>query len=190
MRVLASTISVLVALSMFGCASSPGSDSSSRKLVRVAQTERGVEITSDERILFGTGVSTIGDDGAVFITRVSKILRERSQANVLVEGHTDNVGGVEVNARLSEARAQSVKTALVKAGVPAKRISAKGYGFSKPLAENSTPEGRQINRRTDIVLLGEKIENIGGEGQGDLLAEGFANFVKDPVGTLKEVFAK
>jgi outer membrane protein OmpA-like peptidoglycan-associated protein len=190
MRLHSLILTSLISLMLVACATNPSTDASKRKLVRVTQTERGVEITSDERILFDTGEAAIRKEGDVFITRVSKMVREQSQANVLVEGHTDNVGGAELNARLSEARAQAVKAALIKTGVPAKRIAAKGYGYSKPVAENTTPEGRQLNRRTDIVLVGENINNVGGESQADLLAEGFANFIKDPVGTLKEVFGK
>lgn len=180
----------VAATTLFGCATTgQNTDASSRKAVKVAQTERGVVITSDERILFDSGKSAIKEEGQVFIDRVTKMLKEKSSANVQVEGHADNTGGADLNARLSESRAQAVRAALVKTGVDAKRISAKGYGFSKPVADNATPEGRQMNRRTEILLVGEKIENVGGEESGDRLSEGFANFLKDPVGTLKNAFS-
>lgn len=185
------TISLALSAAVFFAAcATPGTntDASKRKAVKVTQTERGVVITSDERILFDSGKSNLKSEGQAYIDRVSQILKEKSKANVSVEGYTDNTGTAESNARLSDARAQAVKTALVKSGVDGKRVTAKGFGFSKPVADNATPEGRQMNRRTEIVLLGETIENVGGESLGDRLSEGFANFLKDPAGTLKNVF--
>lgn len=173
-----------------GCATQGGTagDASKRKAVTVVQTPRGPMITSDERVLFDSGKSVIKPEGQVFIDRVASILKEKTKANVSVEGHTDNTGSAELNTRLSEARAQAVRAALVKAGVDGKRIAAKGLGFANPVADNATPEGRQANRRTEILVLGEKIENLGGESIGDRLSEGFANFMKDPAAALKNAF--
>ena len=172
------------------CAGSSGmsADASKRKAVNVLQTSRGVVLSSDERVLFDSGRSAIKSEGQIYIDRVVIILKDKTKSNVVVEGYTDNVGSAEMNLRLSEARAQSVRSALVKAGVDAKRISAKGFGLSNPVADNSTPEGRQINRRTEILVLGEKVENIGGESLGDRLSEGFSNFMKDPAAALKSAF--
>lgn len=185
-------ISFLAVVSVVGCASTltlPG-DSSNRAPIRITQTPRGVLITSDERILFNTGESAITSDGQVYIERLSKILKEKAKGDVSVEGHTDNVGDLKYNMRLSEARAQSVKSALVKNGIVANRISAKGLGFSKPAADNNTENGRQLNRRTDILVLNETLESIGGVTAVDRLSEGFSNFVKDPVAAFKEAFGK
>ena len=175
---------------LIGCASqnTMTSDASKRKAVTVVQTPRGAMISSDERVLFDSGKSNVKQEGQVFIDRVATILKEKTKANVTVEGHTDNTGAADLNMRLSEARAQSVKSALVKAGVDSKRITAKGFGFSNPVADNASPEGRMANRRTEILVLGEKIENLGGDSIGDRLSEGFANFMKDPAAALKNAF--
>jgi outer membrane protein OmpA-like peptidoglycan-associated protein len=70
-----------------------------------------------------------------------------------VEGHTDDKGTDEVNVPLSQARAEAVKAVLVSKGIPAKRITAKGYGSSKPLVKNDSEENRQINRRIDFTIM-------------------------------------
>lgn len=194
-------IGVVALCGLVGCAAPGGSqpagspsgaatDAAQRKAVKVTQTADGVVISSDERILFDTGKSVIRDGGQVYVDRVSKMVQEQSKASIRIEGHTDNVGSADLNARLSEARAQSVKSALVKAGVDGQRMTAKGFGFTRPIADNGTNEGRQINRRTEILLVGEKIENVGGAAQADRLSDGFANFLKDPLGTIKGLLSQ
>lgn len=165
----------------------PG-DSSKRAPITVSQTSRGVLITSEERILFRSGESSISSSGQEYIDRLVKILKEKTKEGVSVEGHTDNVGDPQFNQKLSEARAASVKSALVRGGISASRVSAKGYGLSQPVADNKSEEGRQQNRRTDILILNETIEGIGGVTATDRLSEGFSNFLKDPVGSFKEAF--
>ncbi|PKN23559.1 MAG: OmpA family protein [Deltaproteobacteria bacterium HGW-Deltaproteobacteria-3] len=166
----------------------PDYDQAKKSAVKVTQTTRGAQITSDERILFDTGKSEIKSDGMVFIDRVVKILKEKTKANVLVEGHTDSVGGAEYNQNLSTRRANAVKQAFVAKGLPAARIQAQGLGMNKPVADNATPDGRQANRRTEIIVLGESVENIGGTSLADQLAEGLDRFLKDASGFIKNVF--
>lgn len=182
----------------------PNYDASGKaKAVKVTQTERGVQITSDERVLFDTGKSEIKQDGMVFVERVADILNTRTTANVLVEGHTDNVGGAAYNQQLSERRAAAVKDALVKRGVAGARVQAQAFGMSKPVADNSTPDGRQANRRTEIIVLGETEANITkapvkkGEAApaedlslADQLSSGLDRFLKDAGAFIKSVFGK
>lgn len=73
---------------------------------------------------------------------------------VLVEGHTDNIGTAAYNQKLSVKRAMAVRDELIKNGVPANLIEAKGYGFDKPVASNKTREGRAQNRRVEITING------------------------------------
>jgi OOP family OmpA-OmpF porin len=73
---------------------------------------------------------------------------------VLVEGHTDNIGTAAYNQQLSIKRAMAVRDALVKNGVPAHLIEAKGYGFDKPVASNKSKDGRAQNRRVEITING------------------------------------
>ena len=181
-------------LILAGCASAPGTgkgtdtDSAKRNAVKVTQTTRGAQITSDDRILFDTGKSDVKQEGQVFIERVASILKEKTKANVAIEGYTDNVGAAALNQTLSERRAASVKQALVAKGVQASRITATGFGMNKPVGDNTTPEGRQANRRTNIIVLGESVENIGGTSLGDRLSEGLGEFLKSAGEVMNKVF--
>lgn len=188
---------VLMALLTAGCVATTGSktgagadgadpnyDANGKpKAVQVRQTERGVQLTSDERLLFDVGRADIKPDGMVYIERVATLLKTKTQANAVVEGHTDNVGGAALNQQLSVRRANAVKDALVKQGVPAARIQAQGFGLSKPIADNATPDGRQANRRTDIFVLGETMAKIAGPGGSaslaDSLGAGLDKFLKN-----------
>lgn len=167
--------------------------SGKRKAVVVKQTERGAQITSDERILFDTGKAEIKADGTVFVQRVAAILKDKTKANILIEGHTDNVGTPQLNQALSTQRANAVRQALIANGVAAQRIQAQGFGLTKPVANNSTADGRQANRRTDIIVLGETVEKISGgnpNGLGDQLSAGIDKFLENASSILKNVFGK
>ncbi len=128
--------------------------------VRVTQTGRGVEISSANAILFDSGKYNIKPKAANFLDQVATILKTKTKQSVLIEGHTDNVGAAEFNQELSEMRSLSVMKALVDRGVPKNRMKSAGYGERKPAVSNSDEGGRSLNRRTDIVILGEKKENI------------------------------
>jgi outer membrane protein OmpA-like peptidoglycan-associated protein len=156
----------------------------------LTQTKRGVQITSDERVLFDSGKADIKPDGAVYIERVATILKTKTKANVEVSGHTDNVGGAALNQQLSLRRASAVKDALVKQGVVAARIQAQGFGMTQPVAENGTADGRQANRRTEILVLGETEANISPEGGlADRLGAGLDKFLKDAGEYMKNAFS-
>lgn len=86
------------------------------------------------------------------LDRISQIMIKYPQTSILVEGHTDSTGSDTYNQQLSERRANSVKTLLVQRGVQGPRISILGYGESRPVATNATPEGRQMNRRVEIRI--------------------------------------
>jgi outer membrane protein OmpA-like peptidoglycan-associated protein len=77
-------------------------------------------------------------------------------SKVVVEGHTDNQGTAEYNQTLSEERALNVMEFLVEQGVAPERLTSMGYGFTKPVADNATREGRQKNRRVDLVIRDKK----------------------------------
>ena len=167
-------------------------DGKAKAAVKVTQTARGVQISSDERVLFDTAKTEIKGDGQVFIDRVATILKTKTQANVVIEGHTDNVGGAALNQQLSEKRAAAVRDALIKQGIAAGRVQAQGFGMSKPVADNTTPEGRQSNRRTDLIVLGETEANISGPkgspSLADQLGAGLGKFLKDAGTFLKNAF--
>ncbi len=75
--------------------------------------------------------------------------------SIEIQGHTDNVGNEETNLKLSQERAEEVKKYLVLKGISAGRISAKGFGSSRPIADNSDENGRSKNRRTGLKVLKE-----------------------------------
>ena len=182
-------ISLLDACTLVGV--NPNYDKSANtKLVKVTETPRGAMITSDERILFETGKSNIKPDGRIFLKRVAKILNEKTKADALIEGHTDNIGGMKMNQRLSKRRAVSVKKSLVKYGVVKSRLQTKGLAYSKPVADNNTKAGRQENRRTEIIILGESVENIGGNSLADKLSAGLGRFLENASQIIDNVFGK
>ena len=82
-----------------------------------------------------------------------KLHNRKPTFRILIEGHTDNVGSAALNMRLSLSRAEAVKTYLTERGIDGERIIAKGYGLTQPVAPNTTPQGRQKNRRVEFTIL-------------------------------------
>ena len=101
-------------------------------------------------INFETGKSLIKNQSQNIIEELFAMLQNNEGLEVIIEGHTDNVGNKETNQTLSDDRAESVKNALVKKGILADRLSTKGYGQNKPIADNNSEEGRAKNRRVEI----------------------------------------
>ena len=109
---------------------------------------------STQGILFDTGSDVIRPESTPTLKEIGQMLTEHPELRLRVEGHTDNVGADEANQALSQRRAEAVKTLLAASyGVDAARIEAQGLGPSKPAADNATPEGRQQNRRVELVRL-------------------------------------
>jgi outer membrane protein OmpA-like peptidoglycan-associated protein len=81
------------------------------------------------------------------------MLKSHSDLKLTIEGHTDNVGDAAANQALSDKRAAAVKAYLVEKGIDASRLEAKGLGATKPKAGNDTAEGRQTNRRVELVKM-------------------------------------
>jgi len=101
-------------------------------------------------VLFDTGLDTIRPDAREELMEVVQWMKDHPDEGIIVEGHTDSVGGRDFNMNLSLRRAQSVKNFLVNYGARASLISIDGYGYSRPVASNNTPEGRQRNRRVEV----------------------------------------
>ncbi|MBO4340648.1 MAG: OmpA family protein [Bacteroidales bacterium] len=102
--------------------------------------------------LFDTAKDVIRPEAKPELMAVVEWMRNNPGVGILVEGHTDSVGGKDYNLNLSLRRAQSVKNFLVSHGVRPSLITIKGYGFDRPVATNSTPDGRQLNRRVEVRL--------------------------------------
>lgn len=127
----------------------------------IAQSERGVQIFLPSAALFESGKSTLNaTESAAYMQRVAQLINTKTDKNVVLEGHTDNVGNEALNQELSEARARSVREALLAQGVDAKRLNTNGFSFKRPIASNATDDGRKLNRRVEVVILEEKVENI------------------------------
>jgi outer membrane protein OmpA-like peptidoglycan-associated protein len=123
------------------------------KLVRVTDKE----IVILEQVQFDTGKATIKPESDELLTSVANVLKEHPEILKLeVQGHTDNRGSKQLNKKLSQDRAESVKKALESRGVEATRLLAHGYGPDKPIADNGTEEGRQQNRRVQFVVTEKK----------------------------------
>ncbi len=103
-------------------------------------------------ILFDTGQATIRDESKGDLQAIGDLLKQQPALRLEIQGHTDNVGASDANRRLSEARAAAVKQYLVTShGVPADRLTASGFGDAKPVADNTTEQGRAQNRRVELV---------------------------------------
>jgi outer membrane protein OmpA-like peptidoglycan-associated protein len=104
-----------------------------------------------EGVLFETGKSTIGPQTEVVLRTVAEALVANPDIRGEVAGHTDNTGSAKLNQRLSLARAEAVRQYFITHGVAADRMTAVGYGASKPVASNKTAEGRALNRRVELI---------------------------------------
>jgi outer membrane protein OmpA-like peptidoglycan-associated protein len=104
-------------------------------------------------ILFDTGKASLKTESVSVFVDIIKILNEYPNAKFTVEGHTDSVGSEKLNQQLSEKRANSVRDFLIKEGIGADRLTAVGYGESRPIASNNTRAGRTQNRRVEINLV-------------------------------------
>ncbi len=100
---------------------------------------------------FDTGKATIKPDSAKTLDQAAEVLKAAPTLQILVGGHTDNVGTPAANQKLSEERAKAVMAALVQRGIPAGRLTAQGFGDTQPIADNRTEEGRAKNRRVELV---------------------------------------
>jgi outer membrane protein OmpA-like peptidoglycan-associated protein len=115
------------------------------------QTDRGTLVTFGD-VLFATNKADLKSSGLVNINKLAQFLSENPDRKVIVEGYTDSTGTANHNQSLSERRAGSVRTALVKMGVDPVRIVAQGYGKEYPVAENSSVSGRAMNRRVEVTI--------------------------------------
>jgi outer membrane protein OmpA-like peptidoglycan-associated protein len=108
-------------------------------------------------VLFRSGSVELLPAARERLAKVSGIVLAYPSLHVSIEGHTDSVGSDEYNQDLSERRAQSVRDYFVRGGIPAGTVDARGFGKAEPVASNESPEGRQQNRRVELVLSGDAI---------------------------------
>jgi outer membrane protein OmpA-like peptidoglycan-associated protein len=120
--------------------------------LQLRQTESGVVVTLGD-VLFESGQTELRDEAMASLVEVVDLLQSEPDKNIRIEGHTDSVGEAETNLEISQKRADAVFNALVSLGVDAARVTAAGMGEDFPIASNETEDGRQQNRRVDVILL-------------------------------------
>lgn len=119
--------------------------------LKAKPTDRGMVLTLGD-VLFDTGRAELKPGAMPTIDRLATFMRENPDRRLSVEGHTDAVGSEELNLLLSQQRAERVRMALVVRGIDGARIATRGFGEANPVASNGTPEGRQRNRRIEIII--------------------------------------
>jgi len=108
-------------------------------------------------VLFDTGKSNLRPDAREALAKLSGIVLNYPSLRLTIEGYTDSTGSAEFNQSLSEKRADGVRDYLINQGIDDGTLSATGFGMNNPVADNRTSEGRQKNRRVEIVVSGEVI---------------------------------
>lgn len=118
-----------------------------------SRTNEGIQFTLSSDVLFAINSSYLTDNAKQELDKLVNILKSDVSKQIRVEGHTDATGEEVYNQWLSEKRATSVKVYLVDAGVNNNRIATVGLGQTNPVADNKTADGRQKNRRVEVIIL-------------------------------------
>jgi outer membrane protein OmpA-like peptidoglycan-associated protein len=126
------------------------------RVLPTTDTPRGLQANMGD-VLFDTGKYNLKTDAQLGLAKFTGIVLSHPGLNLTIEGYTDNVGSETFNQTLSEQRANGVRDYLAQQGLDAGTITAKGFGTAMPVASNDTPQGRQQNRRVEIIISGEVI---------------------------------
>jgi outer membrane protein OmpA-like peptidoglycan-associated protein len=118
----------------------------------VARVGEGIEVTFASGLLFAFDSDQILPTAGTNLTELAKSLNKYPDSQLLIVGHTDNVGDASYNQRLSERRSNSAAAYLAAQGVARTRLAASGKGESEPVATNDTDAGRQLNRRVEVAI--------------------------------------
>jgi outer membrane protein OmpA-like peptidoglycan-associated protein len=130
-------------------------------VIAVNQSARGVELILPNQVLFEVGKATLNISGsAPHLDRMAELILTKTKKPVLIEGHTDAQGASTLNQQLSDQRAKVIFDALIARNVPADRMIAKGAAATRPVGPNDLEAGRRLNRRTEVVVLDETVENL------------------------------
>jgi outer membrane protein OmpA-like peptidoglycan-associated protein len=137
------------------------------KGAKIERVGEGIKITFASGILFDTDKAELRPVAKDNLSELATILNKYPDTNILVEGHTDATGTEEHNLNLSVARAQATANYVTGLQVDPTRFTIMGYGESQPIADNSTVEGRQANRRVEIAIMAnDKLKKVAKENQG------------------------
>ncbi|OGV10966.1 MAG: hypothetical protein A3J84_07150 [Ignavibacteria bacterium RIFOXYA2_FULL_37_17] len=128
-----------------------------KEIVKEVVVEKPVEVKKSQWVLVGVNFqfnsAQLTPESYPILFYAVQNLNENPDTKVEIQGHTDNIGSEQYNMKLSEERAQTVRDYLVAKGIDPSRLTVKGYGESMPVADNSTPEGRSLNRRIEFKVL-------------------------------------
>lgn len=133
-----------------------------RQLNQVLETKdssRGLVVSMPD-VLFDSGQYTLKPAARERLARISGIVLAYPDLRLEIEGHTDSIGSDEFNQSLSEKRAAVVRDYLVDAGVPISSVIARGFGKTRPIADNSSSTGRKLNRRVEMIVSGDVIGTV------------------------------
>jgi outer membrane protein OmpA-like peptidoglycan-associated protein len=122
---------------------------------RVAENGILLNLAADE-LRFASGTATLPDDELPSLDRIARFLEERPELAIRIEGHTDGSGSAEVNRDISRERAEAVLRALAERGVDPARMTAAGFGATRPIANDDTERGRRENRRVEVYAVPEE----------------------------------
>lgn len=122
------------------------------KDIRLKKASVGTKIVL-RNIFFDLAKATLRAESNTELDRLTTVMNENPQLKIEISGHTDNQGSLELNTKLSEARAKAVVDYLISKGISTGRLTFKGYAFSQPIAPNDTDEGRQENRRVEFKVM-------------------------------------
>lgn len=125
-------------------------------ILQTRDTARGL-IVNMSGALFQTGSANLQPPVREKLAKIAGIVASHPGLKLSIEGHTDNVGSDEANQRLSEKRAQSARDYLVSQGVASDAVTSQGFGETAPIQSNDTAQGRQANRRVEIIVSGDSI---------------------------------
>jgi outer membrane protein OmpA-like peptidoglycan-associated protein len=109
-----------------------------------------------QQVHFASNKAKILPDSQELLNQVADVIKSSADLRVRIEGHTDSSGSASRNMKLSQARADAVRTYLIEKGVAADRLIAVGYGSTKPIASNANKKGRSMNRRVDFKIIGQE----------------------------------
>lgn len=132
--------------------------------MQARKTDRGILVTFED-MLFGFDQSNLSSGAQSSIRQLADFLKKHPERQVVIEGHTDNQGAAAYNRQLSKERAEAVAHALQAQGISADRITTRGLGPDYPIAPNTTPSGRQQNRRVEFIISNPEQPEGGTSGQ-------------------------
>lgn len=133
--------------------------------VTIQRVEEGIAVSFDSGILFGFDSSNLRSEARENLEKLSEILNRDEETILMVVGHTDSTGEDDYNMRLSERRAQSAADYMVSQGLSESRVEIEGRGETEPIADNSSEEGQQENRRVEVAIYAspEYVEQLQAE---------------------------